>query len=178
MQLDPSEEGTYSPGAGRSLFQIGELKFGVAICHEGWRYPETVRWPARHGTRRLPAVEFRQSGEGSPTTSAVVRPDGTLLSYQPYGKPGLLIADIDIAEATDLLAARCKYRTEFTMDESKFKTVDEHTAAQPERTTTRNAVSQAEERLAYNMASRKLNGRPLISFADWTNTTLSTAPMT
>ena len=25
---------------------------------------------------------------GSPTTSAVVRPDGTLLSYQPYGKQG------------------------------------------------------------------------------------------
>ncbi len=45
---------------------------------------------------------------GSPTTSAVVRPDGTLLGYQPYGKPGLFIADIDISEATGLLAARCK----------------------------------------------------------------------
>jgi predicted amidohydrolase len=43
-----------------------------------------------------------------PTTSAVVRPDGTLLSYQPYGQRGLLIADIDISEATGLLAARCK----------------------------------------------------------------------
>jgi hypothetical protein len=31
---------------------------------------------------------------------AVVRPDGTLLSYQPYGKEGLLIADIDITAAT------------------------------------------------------------------------------
>ena len=39
---------------------------------------------------------------GSPTTSAVVRPDGTLLCYQPYGKEGLLIADIDISEATGL----------------------------------------------------------------------------
>jgi hypothetical protein len=37
-----------------------------------------------------------------------VRPDGTLLSYQPYGKQGLLIADIDITAATGLLAARCK----------------------------------------------------------------------
>src|SRR5438477_8475818 len=45
---------------------------------------------------------------GSPTTSAVVRPDGTLLSYQPYGKPGLLIADLDIAAATGLLAGRYK----------------------------------------------------------------------
>jgi predicted amidohydrolase len=46
---------------------------------------------------------------GSPTTSAVVRPDGTLLSYQPYGKEGLLLADINIATATGLLAARCRY---------------------------------------------------------------------
>ena len=45
---------------------------------------------------------------GSPTTSAVVRPDGTLLSYQPYGKQGLLIADIDISAATGLLARRYK----------------------------------------------------------------------
>jgi hypothetical protein len=45
---------------------------------------------------------------GSPSTSAVVRPDGTLLSYQPYGKRGLLVADIDISEATGLLASRCK----------------------------------------------------------------------
>jgi predicted amidohydrolase len=45
---------------------------------------------------------------GSPTTSAVVRPDGTLLAYQPYGQSGLLVADIDIAEATGLLASRLK----------------------------------------------------------------------
>jgi hypothetical protein len=38
----------------------------------------------------------------------VVRPDGTLLCYQPYGQRGLLVADIDVAEATGLLAARCR----------------------------------------------------------------------
>lgn len=30
------------------------------------------------------------ASEGSPTTSALVLPDGTLLCYQPYGKEGLL----------------------------------------------------------------------------------------
>jgi hypothetical protein len=39
----------------------------------------------------------------------VVRPDGTLLAYQPYGIEGLLLADIDITTATGLLASRCKY---------------------------------------------------------------------
>ena len=39
---------------------------------------------------------------------AVARPDGSLLAYQPYGKHGLLIADVDLATATGLLASRCK----------------------------------------------------------------------
>lgn len=49
VQLDPSEEGTYSAGSGRRVFENGPLKFGIVICHEGWRYPETVRWAARQG---------------------------------------------------------------------------------------------------------------------------------
>ena len=147
VQLDPSEEGIYSPGLGRRVFQTGPPIFGVAICHEGWRYPETVRWAARRGAHIVfhphfheaepggyrpssfadPASSFHEkaalcraaentcffatvncASDGSPTTSAVVRPDGTLLGYQPYGKRGLLIADVDIAEATRLLALRCK----------------------------------------------------------------------
>ncbi len=51
VQLDPSEESTYARGAERRVFQCGELTFGVVICHEGWRYPETVRWAVRHGAQ-------------------------------------------------------------------------------------------------------------------------------
>src|SRR5579864_1637498 len=147
VQLDPSEDSLYSPGSGRRIFQTGPVTFGVAICHEGWRYPETVRWAAGRGAHIVfhphfhqaepgsyrpstfadPANSFHEkaalcraaentcyfgtvnfASAGSPTTSAVVRPDGTLLSYQPYGKEGLLIADIDFAAATGLLAARYK----------------------------------------------------------------------
>ena len=49
------------------------------------------------------------ASDGSPSTSAVVRPDGSLLCYQPYGKEGLLIADIDLDTASGLFASRCKY---------------------------------------------------------------------
>lgn len=52
VQLDPSEEGTFSAGTERRVFQAGPLTFGIAICHEGWRYPETVRWAARRGAAR------------------------------------------------------------------------------------------------------------------------------
>jgi predicted amidohydrolase len=147
VQIDPSEEGTYTPGAGRRIFQVGSLKFGVAICHEGWRYPETVRWAVRHGAHIVFHPHFHEAepgsyrptffgdpknsfhekaalcraaentcyfatvnfaSQGSPTTSAIVRPDGTLVSYQPYGEEGLLVADIDIIEAAGLLASRCR----------------------------------------------------------------------
>jgi len=147
-QIDPSEESIYpTPGSGRQIFETGPLKFGVSICHEGWRYPETVRWPARRGAQVVFHPHFHEAEPGSyvpstfadpknsfhekamlcraaentcyfasvncasigsPTTSAVVNPDGTLLSYQPYGKEGLLIADIDLAAATGLLASRYK----------------------------------------------------------------------
>lgn len=147
VQIDPSEEGIYTPGAGRRVFEAGPLRFGIAICHEGWRYPETVRWAAQRGAHIVfhpqfherepggyipstfadPANSFHEkaalcraaentcyfatvncASAGSPTTSAVVRPDGTLLSYQPYGEEGLLVADIDLTAATGLLAARAK----------------------------------------------------------------------
>ena len=148
VQLDPSEEATFSAGSERRVFEAGALKFGISICHEGWRYPETVRWAARRGAHIVfhphfgeaepgsyrpssfadPANSFHEkaalcraaentcffatvncASEGSPTTSAIVRPDGTLLCYQPYGKPGLLVADIDVSEATGSLAGRSKY---------------------------------------------------------------------
>jgi predicted amidohydrolase len=147
VQIDPSEDGLYAPGSGRKVFQVGPLTFGVAICHEGWRYPETVRWAVRNGAQIVfhphfheheaggyvpstfgdPANSFHEgavlcraaentcyfatvnfASVDSPTTSAIARPDGTLLSYQPYGKEGLLVADIDLRAATGLLAKRYK----------------------------------------------------------------------
>jgi Carbon-nitrogen hydrolase len=48
------------------------------------------------------------ASEGSGTTSAVVRPDGTLQCYQPYGQDGLLVADLDLSTATGWLASRCR----------------------------------------------------------------------
>jgi predicted amidohydrolase len=50
-QLDPTEDQFYVPGNTRQLFEINGIKFGVVICHEGWRYPETVRWAALRGAK-------------------------------------------------------------------------------------------------------------------------------
>jgi predicted amidohydrolase len=50
-QLDPTEDQFYVPGRGRRIFEVNGVKFGVAICHEGFRYPETVRWAAVRGAK-------------------------------------------------------------------------------------------------------------------------------
>lgn len=50
-QVAPSEDPFYVPGDERRLFEINGIKLGVVICHEGWRYPETVRWAAVRGAQ-------------------------------------------------------------------------------------------------------------------------------
>jgi len=50
-QIPLEEEPYYVPGDRRHLFTIDDVPFGIAICHEGWRYPESVRWAARRGAR-------------------------------------------------------------------------------------------------------------------------------
>src|ERR1700752_1204592 len=64
VQLDPSEDSTYSPGSGRQVFQAGPLIFGIAICHEGWRYPETVPWAVRHGAHVVFHPHFHAAEPG------------------------------------------------------------------------------------------------------------------
>jgi predicted amidohydrolase len=48
-QVPLEEEPFFVPGAFRRLFRIDAVLVGVVICHEGWRYPETVRWAAARG---------------------------------------------------------------------------------------------------------------------------------
>ncbi len=146
-QLDPSEDELWMPGTQRKIFNVGDLTFGIVICHEGFRYPELVRWAARQGAQVVfhpnytgtnaednlplswahadsPYYEKAQTMRALENTiyfatsncafsspesaSAVISPDGTLIAHQPYGQPGVLVVDIDLAKATGLLASRFK----------------------------------------------------------------------
>jgi predicted amidohydrolase len=42
-QIAPEEEAHYVPGSGRQVFHATGVTFGVTICHEAFRHPETVR---------------------------------------------------------------------------------------------------------------------------------------
>jgi len=50
-QIPLEEEPFYVPDGWRRLFEVDGVPFGIAIWHEGWRYPESVRWAATRGAR-------------------------------------------------------------------------------------------------------------------------------
>ena len=66
-QITPGgEEANYSPEGKRRLFEIKGVPFGIVICHEGWRYPETVRWAAVRGAK----IVFQPQVTGSNSSRA------------------------------------------------------------------------------------------------------------
>ncbi len=146
-QLDPSEDEIWTAGTTRQLFEVNGLKFGITICHEGFRYPESVRWAGQHGAHivfhphfsggdetgveltdflhpknpyyekamMMRALEntiyFASSNYASKYTesaSAVFAPDGKCVVNEVYGRPGIIVADLDLNLATGLLAKRFK----------------------------------------------------------------------
>jgi len=147
VQLDPSEDNLWSGGKGRRIFEVNDLKFGVSICHEGFRYPETVRWAARQGAAivfhphfagsDVAGVELKEWGhmdnpyyekammmrsienaiyfasvnyatKYQESATSLIAPDGKCIVHQSYGNAGVIVADIDTAKATALLAKRYK----------------------------------------------------------------------
>jgi N-carbamoylputrescine amidase len=144
-QLDPGEDKLYVPGGTRRMFLSANFKFGIAICHEGWRYPETVRWAATRGAKIVfhpqhtgneqQGIKLKKWGAAdSPyyekamtmrarentiyfasvnyalhfpeSATALIAPDGELQAHLPYGEEGVLVQEIDLDEATGLLAKR------------------------------------------------------------------------
>ena len=121
------------------------MKLGVVICHEGWRYPETVRWAAVRGAR----IVFHPHHTGSDrqgvrmtewgaadgpyyekammmrsientiyfasvnyamryqeSATSLITPSGECQAYLPYGQEGVLMQEINVEDATGLLATR------------------------------------------------------------------------
>ncbi len=70
-QVPLEEEPFFAPGTTRRLFRIGDVVAGVVICHEGWRYPETVRWAAARGANLVLHPHF---GGGSAVPRAPAGP--------------------------------------------------------------------------------------------------------
>lgn len=144
-QVAPSEDPFYVPGTGRQMFEVNGVNFGVAICHEAWRYPETVRWAAVRGAKIVfhphhtgsdrDGIRLTQWGTASApyyekammcrsienaiyfasvnyalryqeSATCIIEPSGKCQAFLPYGQEGVLVQEIDVAEATGLYAER------------------------------------------------------------------------
>jgi predicted amidohydrolase len=88
-QIDPTEDRFYVPGNTRQLFEVNGLKFGVAICHEGWRYPETVRWAAVQGAR----IVFHPQHTGNETEGVRLTQWGA--ADGPYYEKAMMMRSIE-----------------------------------------------------------------------------------
>jgi predicted amidohydrolase len=88
-QIAPSEDAFYVPGTRRQLFAVDGVKFGVVICHEGWRYPETVRWAAVRGAK----IVFHPHHTGSDQVG--VRPSGWGAAESPYYEKAMMMRSIE-----------------------------------------------------------------------------------
>jgi predicted amidohydrolase len=88
-QLDPTEDQHYVPGDSRRLFEVNGVRFGIAICHEGWRYPETVRWAAMRGA----TIVFHPQLTGTETRGVPLSEWGAV--GNPYYEQAMLMRSIE-----------------------------------------------------------------------------------
>jgi predicted amidohydrolase len=64
-QIDPTEEPHYVAGTGRRVFTAAGVTFGIAICHEAFRYPEIARSLVLGGAQIIFAPHFVTTDDGS-----------------------------------------------------------------------------------------------------------------
>jgi predicted amidohydrolase len=88
-QLDPSEDKYYVPGDSRRLFDIDGVKIGIVICHEGWRYPETVRWAASRGAK----IVFHPQHTGNETQGMSLNEWGA--ASNPFYEKAMMMRSIE-----------------------------------------------------------------------------------
>jgi predicted amidohydrolase len=88
-QIPPEEEAYYLPDGKRRLFEVDGVPFGITICHEGWRYPESVRWAAARGAR----IVFHPQLTGSDLTGPTLARWGDPSS--PYYEKAMIARSVE-----------------------------------------------------------------------------------
>ena len=83
-QIDPTEEADYVVGSGRQVFTVAGLTFGIAICHEAFRYPEIARSLVLAGAQVVFVPHFVTTGDGS-------LPAGWCDAANPYNERAVLL---------------------------------------------------------------------------------------
>lgn len=102
-QLDPTEDNIWIPGNERKIFEVNNVKFGITICHEGFRYPESVRWAAMHGA----VIVFHPQFTGSNVDGVQLEEWGN--QYNPYYEKAIMMRAME----NTIYFASVNYATKF-----------------------------------------------------------------
>ncbi len=89
-QIDPTEEADYVAGSGRRAFRVDDLTFGIAICHEAFRYPEILRSLVLRGAQIVFVPHFVTTSDGS-------LPTGWCDALNPYNEKALMVRALENA---------------------------------------------------------------------------------
>ena len=87
-QIAPDEERWYVPGSGRRVFTAAGLTFGIAICHEAFRYPEIVRSLVLAGAQVVFVPHFVTTDDGS-------LPDRWCDAPNPYNEKAVMMRALE-----------------------------------------------------------------------------------
>ena len=87
-QIDPGEEAWYVPGSGRRTFTSDGLTFGIAICHEAYRYPEITRALALAGAQVVFVPHYVVTDDGS-------LPTRWCDAANPYNEKSLMVRALE-----------------------------------------------------------------------------------
>jgi predicted amidohydrolase len=99
----PTEDELFIPGTERSIFEVNGVKFGITICHEGFRYPESVRWAARRDAK----IVFHPHCTGSDTEGKKLTEWGHKDS--PYYEKAIMMRAIE----NTIYFASCNYTMKY-----------------------------------------------------------------
>ena len=102
-QLDPTEDSIWIAGTERKIFEVNGLKFGITICHEGFRYPESVRWAARNDA----AIVFHPHFAGSDVNGVELNEWGN--KNNPYYEKAMMMRAME----NTIYFASVNYATKF-----------------------------------------------------------------
>ncbi len=88
-QLDPTEDEIWTAGTTRKLFEVNGLNFGITICHEGFRYPESVRWSAQNSAQIVFHPHFAGSDSEGTELSEFLHPNN------PYYEKAMMMRALE-----------------------------------------------------------------------------------
>lgn len=148
-QLDPTEDNIWIPGTQRNIFEVNDVKFGITICHEGFRYPESVRWAARNDA----AIVFHPHFAGSNIDGVQLTEWGN--KNNPYYEKAMMMRAME----NTIYFASVNYATKFQESATSLIAPDGKCIAHQNYGEAGNIIADINASIATGMLAKRFNAK-------------------